>query len=625
MGTWEWIVETNEVLWSPGLETLHGMSSGTFRGTFDAFQRSIHPDDRDNVLRSLHESADGGRELRIEYRTLLPDGSARWIESRGKLFHGDDQRPARMIGVCIDVDRHKQLEQQLQERLDELAHAEQRIRSVVDHVVDGIITIDDRGAILSFNRAAETIFGYSAGEVLDQNVRMLMPDPYRQQHDQYLAHYRQTGQARIIGIGREVLGRRKDGSIFPIELGVSQFGVEGQRYFTGIVRDVTERKRIAMENARLYAELQEADRRKDDFLAMLSHELRNPLTPLRSGLDLLGLDGVEPDIVRVMRRQVDLLVRLVDDLLDVSRITRGKVQLKRERIEFGSVAQQVIDASQSLIDAHGHTLTVVLPRVPVYVEADPVRLTQIITNLLHNAVKYTERGGQIRLDAREDGAWVVLEVRDNGIGIPKDLMPRIFDLFTQADRSLERAQGGLGIGLTLVRNLVEIHGGAVTVHSEGEGQGSTFVVRLPTAAPPERSEPQRTPPAAPCQRRILIVDDMAASATLLTRLLQKLGDHDVRTARDGLSAMETALAFQPEIMLLDIGLPRMSGYEVAQRLRQQPEFEHTLLVALTGYGSEDDRRRSLDAGFDVHLVKPPSITSLRELLAHGKLAARKNQ
>jgi PAS domain S-box-containing protein len=687
----------------------------------------------------------------------------------------------------IHVDQRKQLEQ----RLDELAHTEQRLRSVVEHVLDGIITIDDQGTILTFNRAAEAIFGYAADEVLGQNVRMLMPDPYRREHDQFLANYRRTGQARIIGIGRETLACRKDGSIFPIELGVSEFGLDGRRYFTGIVRDITERERaenvarfiadasrslaelvdfqstlqkiarlavpffadwcmihmaneqgvltqlavshvdpakvalaeklsghgvlrandsagvgrvfrtgraemaaeipdsllrliardekhlltlrqlgvnsyigvplrvrervlgvisflvsesrrqydatdlqvaqdlahragIAIENARLYAELREADRRKDDFLAILAHELRNPLALLRSGLDLLNMAGTEQDTVQVMQRQVTLLGRLVDDLLDVSRIVRGKVQLKRERIELNSLLQQTVETARPSVDAQRHTLTVSLPPTPVFVDGDPLRLTQIVTNLLNNAVKYTEKGGRIWLSAQREGDRLVLEVRDNGIGISKDLMPRIFDLFTQADRSLERSQGGMGIGLTLVRNLVEMHGGSVTAHSDGEGKGSRFVILLPVAAEEGHQASAPAGSAPPPHRRILVVDDMVASAKLLTRLLVKLGDHEVRTAHDGLSALEAAVAFRPEIMLLDIGLPRMDGYELAKRLREQAIFDDTLLVALTGYGSEADRRRSLEAGFDLHLVKPPSIASLREVLSHVKLAAGEN-
>jgi CheY-like chemotaxis protein len=285
------------------------------------------------------------------------------------------------------------------------------------------------------------------------------------------------------------------------------------------------------------------------------------------------------------------------------------------------VAQRAVEVVRGPIDAHGHALTVALPERPVYVEADPARLTQIITNLLNNAAKYTEPGGQIRLNARVEGDWAVLEVRDNGIGISKELLPRIFDLFTQADRSLERAQGGLGIGLTLVRNLVEMHGGAVTAQSDGEGRGSTFVVRLPTAPAPAQTEPPSAPAAASGPRRILVVDDLAASAALLARLLENLGPHQIRTAGDGAAALAIAAAFEPEIVLLDIGLPQMSGYEVAQRLRQLPGRGPLLVVALTGYGSEDDRRRSREAGFDLHLVKPPSVSALRELLAHPKLAA----
>lgn len=687
-----------------------------------------------------------------------------------------------------------ELEEQLHQRVRDLAKAEQRIQAVVDHVVDGIITIDDRGTIETLNPAGERIFGYKAAEVIGQNVRVLMPEPYHSQHDCYLRNYLSTGQAKIIGIGREVSGRRKDGSVFPMDLAVNEFHLEDRRYFVGIVRDITERRRservarflaeasttlaalvdyestlqtvarlavpffadwcavdmvepdgslsrvavehadpdkvgmvralsdlwptdprsvlgparvvrtgrsemaqsisgemlaavardeehlgvlrdlrlhsyisaplvvrerilgvvtfvsaesghhygpadlelaedlarraaIAIENARLYAELRDADRRKDEFLAMLAHELRNPLAPIRSGLDLMTMPGVDTETVAwtqdMMKQQVEHMVRLVDDLLDVSRIMRGKTSLRKARVDLGSVIARSIDTARPLIESQQIRLEVSLPPEVVWLEADSVRLAQVFANLLNNAAKYNERGGRIWISARREGDQAVVRVRDSGVGIERDLLPRVFDLFTQADRSAERSQGGLGIGLTLVRSLVEMHGGSVKAHSDGPGKGSEFVVTLPAMppqaeAPAARAETAASPgaTAAPApRRRVLVVDDNVDAARSYAEIA-RLWKHEVRVAYDGPAALEMAKAYRPEIVLLDIGLPGISGYEVARRLRQQPEFQKTFLVATTGYGQEEDRRRSREAGFNCHLVKPVAPDTLQDLLAH---------
>ncbi len=375
------------------------------------------------------------------------------------------------------------------------------------------------------------------------------------------------------------------------------------------------------ESRSLLAQLKEADRRKDEFLAMLAHELRNPLAPLRNALYIVRQRGPERRAVSrqawdLMDRQIGHLVRLVDDLLDVSRITRGRVELRKEVIDLAEVATRAVEAARPLIDARRHRLTYEGPPEPVRVEADPVRLTQVIGNLLNNAAKYTDEGGRITLTVGREVREAVVRVRDTGTGIPPEMLPAVFDLFTQAERTLDRAQGGLGIGLTLVRSLVEMHGGTVQVFSAGVGAGSEFVVRLPALAGAVEGGAGPGPgvAAAVTPRRILVVDDNVDSAESLALLL-RLAGHRARTAHNGPGALAAARDFRPEVVLLDIGLPGMDGYEVARRLREWADGERVLLVAQTGYGQEDDRCRSRQAGFDAHLIKPVDPSVLQALLA----------
>ncbi len=397
--------------------------------------------------------------------------------------------------------------------------------------------------------------------------------------------------------------------------------------------EIAERERAQHERDRLFQELQneveqrkraeealrEADRRKDEFLAMLAHELRNPLAPIRNALEVMKQSDAAPEALRqtreMMERQVQVMARLVEDLLDVSRITRGKVELRKGLVDLRAVVDRAVETARPLIEARGHEFTMDLPPESLPVEGDAVRLAQVIANLLNNAAKYTEPGGRIRLSAGREGGEIVLRVRDTGVGIAPDVLPHVFDLFVQEAHPSNLSQGGLGIGLTLVKRLVEMHGGRVEAHSEGAGKGSEFVVRLPAAeATPPGPEPGPTTGGSAAGRRILVVDDNADSADSLAELLQFWG-HEVRTAHSGAEALDAARDFRPDAVLLDLGMPDMNGYEAARLLRDRAGLNGTAFIALTGYGQDAERRRSAEAGFQAHLVKPVDPEELRKLLA----------
>jgi len=364
-------------------------------------------------------------------------------------------------------------------------------------------------------------------------------------------------------------------------------------------------------------QLKEANHRKDEFLAMLAHELRNPLAPIRTAVQLLRLKELtEPHRQRardVIERQVEHLVNLIDDLLDVSRITRGMITLQLEPVLVGAIVARAVETARPAIDAHKHALELDLPEELISVEGDKTRLVQVIANILHNAAKFMDPGGRIRLSVRREGQYALISIADTGIGIAPDLLPKIFELFTQVHAKSERAQGGLGIGLALVRRLTEMHGGTVTAHSDGAGRGSTFSVRLPVMVTQIAGlvHPKRDTGTIPrvASQRILVADDNRDAAEALSLQLQLAG-HDVRTAHDGIEALTVAKTFDPEIVLLDLGMPKMDGYEVARQLRLQPRSRRVTLIALTGWGQQQDRDRTAEAGFDAHLVKPVAEAQL---------------
>ena len=390
--------------------------------------------------------------------------------------------------------------------------------------------------------------------------------------------------------------------------------------FATVSQDVTERKQLADDLRRLAADLSEADRRKNEFLATLAHELRNPLAPMSNMLEVVKRANGDWEVLKqaheTLERQLGQMVRLVDDLLDLNRVTHDRLELRRSEVELSSVIQQAVEVARPLVDSAGHHLSVDLPDEPVYLDADRDRLAQLFGNLLNNSCKYTKPGGVVSLSAQHVGDEVVVAVKDNGAGIPAEKLESIFDMFMQVDRTSERSQGGLGIGLTLVKRLTEMHGGSIEARSDGEGQGSEFIVRLPILNRPvvaeESSSRLASDPQA--QRRVLIVDDNLDSAESLAMLLEITGNKTYM-AHDGLEALEQIEKYRPEVVLLDIGLPRVDGHEVCRRVREKSWGKDIVVIALTGWGQEDDRRKSEEAGFNGHLVKPVDYDKLLELLA----------
>ena len=479
-----------------------------------------------------------------------------------------------------------------------LRASEARFRNVIGANADGVVVTCREGVIGYVNPAAAALLGRPAGVLIGHAF----------------------GIPIVPGATTEVDIPRADGPPRVAELRVVETEWDGAPALLASLRDVTERKQLEEELRRQAGQLAEADRRKDEFLAMLAHELRNPLAPIRNAAYMLRHRGADPAVLVPMREvieeQVKHLARLVDDLLDVSRITRGKIRLAREPIDLVAVATQAAESARPQVEARRHALAVELPPGPIPLEADPTRIKQVLLNLLDNAAKYTDPGGAVRLSVAREGPEAVVRVRDSGIGIAPDVLPRIFDLFAQADCSLDRSRGGLGIGLTLVKSLVELHGGSVSAHSAGVGRGCEVVVRLPAPAPPARPTglPAVSPgPAAGASRRILVVDDNVQAAESLAVVLRLWG-HEVLVHHDGPAAIAAAPAFGPDVVLLDIGLPDLDGYEVARRLRARPDLPGLRLLAMTGYGRDEDRRRAAAAGFDHHLTKPVDLDALKEQL-----------
>lgn len=506
-----------------------------------------------------------------------------------------------------------ELERRVQERTRELSV----LASIVESSDDVIISKSLDGRIQSWNAGAEQVFGYPAEEAVGKHISLIIPPERMQEEDEIIRRLKMGERIKHF----DTVRLRRDGQQVPVSVTTSPIRDETGQIIAAskIARDITERKRSEEELRRLAAQLSEADRRKDEFLATLAHELRNPLAPLRNAVQIfrIAADQQTRENARaMMERQLTQLVHLVDDLLDVSRITSGKLQLRKEQVALKAVVDNAIEIARPLIDRMRHALTVKLPDEKLVVDADLTRLGQVLANLLNNSAKYTDPGGRIWLTVERQGSDVVLSVRDTGIGIAAEQLPSLFTMFNQGSRALEQTQGGLGIGLTLVKRLVEMHGGSCEARSEGVGKGSEFIVRLPVVVETLKSEPaNRQRERAACSSlRILIVDDNRDAADSLSIMLQMAGN-ETRIAYDGLQGLEHADAFRPDVLLLDIGLPKLNGYEVCRRIRGEPWGKNMVLIAITGWGHDNDRRSSQEAGFDHHLVKPVDLNGLLNMLA----------
>lgn len=598
---WDWNLATNQVTWNERVETLFGYPAEQVSASWR--EDRIHPDDRERVVKDIHAAIDGGKELWQDvYRFRRADGSYAEVFDRGWVVY-ETGRPVRMVGSLLDLSERK--------RAEEIHQTNLFLRTLVRSCPLAVVVIDpDAPIVRLWNPAAEQLFGYTEAEVVGQSIP-IVPEENRGEGQTFrgLVAKGQTFS------GEETYRRPKDGLLIHVSVSAAPLydAVGGVSGLMLVYADIGERRRADQA-------LKDADRRKDEFLATLAHELRNPLAPIRNALHILRLSSDREANERarsMMGRQLEQLVRLVDDLLDMSRISRGKLELRKQRVPLSAILSSAVETSRSLIDDLGHELTVAQPEQPIILDADLIRLAQVISNLLNNSAKYTDRCGHIQLTAERQGSDVVVSVKDSGIGIAADQLPRIFEMFSQVDRSLERSQGGLGVGLTLVKRLVEMHGGQIEAKSNGLGKGAEFIVRLPVVVdtavrlPPSAMEKAPDPKSS---RRILIVDDNRDSADSLATLMRIMGN-DTRTAYDGLEGVTAAGEFRPAVVLLDIGLPKLNGYEACRRIRGEPWGKGVILIAVTGWGQEEDRRRSRGAGFDHHMVKPVDSHELMKLLA----------
>jgi PAS domain S-box-containing protein len=589
--------------WNRAAERIFGYSAAEAIG--QSIYLIIPPDRHDEEREVLAQLRAGHTIDHFETIRRRKDGSL--VEISLTVSPVKDAR-GRIIGaskIARDIsDRH---------HLDE---ATARLAAIVDSSDDAIVSKTLDGVITSWNRAAERLFGYTAAEAVGQPIYLIIPADRRGEEETVLARIR----AGEVVDHFDTVRRRKDGSLLEVSLTISPVKDSRGRVIgaSKIARDISQRKRVERERAAMYEEANQANRAKDEFLAMLGHELRNPLGAISSAVRLLEPVDTVSDRAALARdviaRQTRHLARLVDDLLDVARVMTGKVLLERQPLDLADAVTHHVGSVRATGKMQEHTVTV--ETTPVWVDADHIRVEQIVGNLVSNALKYTPAGGRITVRVGPEDGWAVFSIEDTGVGMTPQLLSRVFDLFVQGERRLDRTQGGLGIGLTLVRRLVELHGGTVEATSPGPDRGSRFTVRLrATSAPRPGSEAARRGVAwSVAPRRILIIEDNADARAMLRSLLQSAG-HEVHEAADGRQGLDMALSLRPDVALIDLGLPGLDGYEVARQLRVADERRKILLVAVTGYGSSDDRERSLLAGFDVHLVKPVDPDLLAGVLA----------
>jgi len=615
IATWIFDMRTRRITADRNLAYLFGLSEAdASSGSFEAYLDAIHPEDRERVAREIRHAIETHTLFQVDYRVKSTDGIMRSVIARGKPEYDEQGKPLRLPGVVIDVTRQKQIE-------EALSVSQERYRTLFNSIDEGFCLIevifdaDDRPVnyrFLETNPAFEKHTGLSHAE-----GRTIL-DMVAEQDAHWFEIY-----GRVARSGEPVRVINQSTPLHRwFDVYASRFGDAANRQVAILFNDITERKKTEENLHRAVADLAEANRRQTEFLATLAHELRNPLAPIRTGLEVMRMSAGKPEtlarIQDMMQRQVSAMTRLIDDLLDIARINSGKLVLQKEVVDLKAVIANAVETTLPHIEAAQHTLAQHIPgeALPVYV--DPVRMTQVFGNLLTNAAKYTPSKGRITLSVAREGAQVRVTVSDTGIGIPAGSLNKVFDMFAQVGRHGDIAQGGLGIGLSLVRQLVQMHGGSVSVTSPGSGHGSSFIVQLPLrddAVAAHAGSTALTGTAADNGKyRILIADDNRDAAEILTVLLQMHG-HVTQTVYDGDQALRAAADFHPDIAFLDIGMPGTDGLQTARNMRRMPGMENTILVALTGWATEDDRARSRAAGFNYHLAKPVSLDKLTALLA----------
>lgn len=613
LGVWSWAPASATIVWENDRSAdIFGMQPDDAPFNQEQFLRDIvHPDDAAGFASALAATLERGEPLQFLGRIRLQDGAVRWIELHGKMQAPQGDDTALILGVVSDVTRRKLTEIALTE-------SRERFENIVSQAATGVLQADAGGRITVVNKKFCEMMGYDRHDLLGANVLDITAQD--------------SIESTLMALGKVSAGeagavvqkqyRRKDGSLMWASSSVSAVRGPAQE-FQGIVAIVVDisHDRATEENLRqLAADLSEADRRKSEFLATLAHELRNPLAPISTGLSVLKLAGDSPTALArirpMMERQVAQMVRLIDDLLDVARISGGKIDLQKSRVDLRDVLAAAIETSTPFIDNGRHALAVQQPDDALYMDADPTRIAQVLANLLNNAAKYTPEGGRIVVTVSRAGQDAIVTIADNGIGIPAESLAAIFVLFNQVQHNLDRAQGGLGVGLSLVRQLVEMHGGTVEAASPGRGAGSTLTVRLPLAQQDEQNVVTLPAQATLPQRRLrlLVADDNIDAAQALAAMFALQG-HDTRIAHGGVQALATARTFLPQVAFLDIGMPGMNGYETALAMRAIAGLEQTVLVALTGWGNDSDRALSQQAGFDHHLTKPADAAAINTLLA----------
>ena len=622
LGTWDWQIERDDVRADSRAREVCGLHPVGLVKASDISAR-VHPDDRPRVDAALQAALDpaGDGTYAQEFRFLHEDDSIRWVISHGQTIWNNQEprRPLRMIGTVVDISERKEADRSFRQLTERSEQQRRLYDTVLSNMLDlvYVFNLDHRFAYA--NQALLNMWGRTWDEAVGRNCLELGYEPWHAaMHDREIEQVVNTKQP----IRGEVpfnatYGRRiYDYIFFPV------LSADGEvESVAGVTRDVTERKQLEDNLRMLAADISEANRRKNEFLATLAHELRNPLAPIRTGLELIKMAVNDPATIEetrsMMERQTHQMVRLIDDLLDVSRITQGKLQLRKARIALADVVRSAVEATRPMLDEAGHQLTINIPSEPIYLDADPNRLAQVISNLLSNAAKYTKDRGQIWLAARCEGRDVELSVKDTGLGIPAEMMERIFEMFAQIDRPVEQGNTGLGIGLTLVKRLVEMHDGTIQAFSDGANLGSTFTVRLPIvveSSPQQSVSNTKGAESKTAAIRILVVDDNRSAAETLQMVLKIMG-HEVRMAHDGLEAIDMARSFKPQLVFMDLGMPKLNGFEAAQRIRQEPWGSEMILVALTGWGQDEDKQRTREAGFDHHLIKPAEPAALQELIA----------